>query len=113
MIYNALEVEIFEEWAYDVTASGACIDLPDYKTIIEDYLDCEIIKGVIIGTDNEKIDIEITYNHTTGERFKNGQICAFKNLIRNGEELTGCTVVACIQKTDTENRIVAAAKKED
>ena len=113
LIHNALEVEIFEEWAYDVTASGACIDLPDYKTIIEDYLGYEIIKGVIIRADNETIELEITHNYTTGERFKNGQICALKNEIRNGEELKDCTVVACIQKTDTENRIVAATKKED
>lgn len=113
LVYNALEVEIFEEWTYDVAASGACINLPDYKTIIEDYLGCEKIKGVITATADEEIEIETTRNYTTGESFKNGQTCAFKNETRNGKELKGCTVVAYIRKTDSENKIIAVAKKED
>ncbi|MBQ7875958.1 MAG: S-layer homology domain-containing protein [Clostridia bacterium] len=113
LVYNSLAVEMLDKVTLEHMNNGGLYCSLDYETLIEDYLGCELIVGVITETGNRMALVEILKNSTRNDHYVKGQKYIFEDETRNGRNLEGYTVIAYVQKTDEGNRIIAVRKKEE
>lgn len=103
LVYNSLEIEIFVQERYAAGIDGMTNCFPDYddkKTILSEYLDCELIIGVVKCLDENEIEVTLDRNSKT---YKEGEILVLENKCRTIDELDGKMVTAWIKKGEEKN----------
>lgn len=113
LVYNSLDVELMDRGDFVSGIEGMTNCFPDYddvENILTEYLDCELIIGVIDSCDENKVEVTIKERSKT---YEEGEKVLFENGYRNTKELEGVKVTAYIRHSDGKDIFITGKGRKN